>query len=158
MSVHNVAWSARRSGVASGQVIEDALSWLAGDDAEISTEKVRSYHGARLLMIHAKIKRKKTALASIANLGGDLLESLTDESELTSRIDDGNALHLRLDLASLVKGEIRLAEQFGTEVVKGRIKLEVYPGQQALEIAIEMLQDCAVIARENGLPCDPTVK
>ena len=144
--------------MASGQVIEDALSWLAGDDAEISTEKVRSYHGARLLMIHAKIKRKKTALASIANLGGDLLESLTDESELTSRIDDGNALHLRLDLASLVKGEIRLAEQFGTEVVKGRIKLEVYPGQQALEIAIEMLQDCAVIARENGLPCDPTVK
>ena len=158
MSVHNVAWGARRSGVASGQVIEDALSWLAGDDAEISTEKVRSYHGARLLMIRAKIKRKKAALASIANLGGDLLESLTDESELTSRIDDGNALHLRLDLASLVKGEIRLAEQFGTEVVKGRIKLEVYPGQQALEIAIEMLQNCAEIARENGLPADPAVK
>ena len=158
MSVHNVAWGARRSGVASGQVIEDALSWLVGDDAEISTEKVRSYHGARLLMICAKIKRKKAALASIANLGGDLLELLTDESELTSRIDDGNALHLRLDLASLVKGEIRLAEQFGTEVVKGRIKLEVYPGQQALEIAIEMLQNCAEIARENGLPADPAVK
>ncbi len=144
--------------MANGQVIEDALSWLAGDDAEISTEKVRSYHGARLLMIRATIKRKKAAQASIANLGGDLLESLSDKSELISHIDDGNALHLRLDLASLVKGEIRLAEQFGTEVVKGRIKLEVYPGQQALEIAKNMLQNCAVLARENGLPTNPAVE
>jgi RNA binding exosome subunit len=158
MGVHNISWSARRSAHASGQVIEDALSWLAGDDAEITTEMTRSYHGARILMIRASVKRKKAALTSIANLGENLLNSLTEDSGLSSRIDDDNALHLRLDLASLVKGEIRLAEAVGTEVVKGRIKLEVYPGQKPLEIAIETLAECARIADKNGLPSDPVAK
>ena len=155
MSVHNLTWVATSSGVGMTDVIHDALDWLSGGEAEISHEKVKSYHGPKMTVIRAKIGRKKAAREAICHLGSDLLSELSTPQELVSRIDDENSLHIRLDLAALVTSQIRLAEFQGDGVVKGRIKLEVYPGQECQEIARNLLQDCASKAERLGLPPSP---
>ena len=149
--MHNVTWYASSSGVASTEVIAAALSWLTGGEAEIIREKVKSYHGARMTMLRAQIHRKKAARESIAHLGVQLLSQLAQSDDLTARIDEENVLHIRLSISSLVRGSIELSEG-SEEQVKGRIKLEVYPGQDPLGNAREMLQISAHRAKEMGLP------
>ena len=149
--MHNVTWYASSSGVASTEVIAAALTWLTGGEAEITREKVKSYHGARMTMLRAQIHRKKAARESIAHLGVQLLSRLAQSDDLIARIDEENVLHIRLSISSLVRGSIELSEG-SEEQVKGRIKLEVYPGQDPLENAREMLQSSADRAKEMGLP------
>ena len=149
--MHNVTWYATSSGVASTEAIADALNWLTGGEAEISREKVKSYHGARMTMLCAQIHRKKAAKESIPHLGGELLSRLAQSDDLIARIDEENVLHIRLSISSLVRGSIELSEG-SEEQVKGRIKLEVYPGQDPLSNAREMLQISADRAVELGLP------
>ena len=151
MSVHNVTWYATASGVGSTEVIEEALKWLTGGNGNISREKVKSYHGARMTMLRAQIDRKKAARESIPYMGAELLGVLAQSGDLVSRIDDENVLHIRLSISSLVRGSIELSEG-SEEQVKGRIKLEVYPGQDPLENAMKMLESSAKRATELGLP------
>ena len=149
--MHNVTWYASSSGVASTEVIAAALNWLTGGEAEITREKVKSYHGARMTMLRAQIHRKKAARESIAHLGAQLLSRLAQSDDLIARIDEENVLHIRLSISSLVRGSIELSEG-SEEQVKGRIKLEVYPGQNPLGNARVMLQTSADRAMELGLP------
>lgn len=149
--MHNVTWYASSSGVASTEVIAAALTWLTGGEAEITREKVKSYHGARMTMLRAQIHRKKAARESIAHLGVQLLSRLAQSDDLIARIDEENVLHIRLSISSLVRGSIELSEG-SEEQVKGRIKLEVYPGQDPLGNAREMLQISADRAKEMGFP------
>ena len=151
MSVHNVTWYATASGLGSTEVIEGALNWLTGGNAQISREKVKSYHGARMMMLRAQINRKKTARESIPHMGARILDFLAQSGDLNARIDEENVLHVRLSIASLVRGSIEFSEG-SEEQVKGRIKLEVYPGQDPLENAREMLAASATKATELGLP------
>ena len=151
MSVHNVTWYATASGLGSTEVIEGALNWLTGGNAQISREKVKSYHGARMMMLRAQIGRKKAARESIPYMGAQILDFLAQSEDLISRIDEENVLHIRLSISSLVRGSIELSEG-SEEQVKGRIKLEVYPGQDPLENAREMLAASADRATELGLP------
>ena len=156
MSVHNVTWSATASAVGSTEVIERALDWFTGGHAEISKEKVKSYHGAKMLMIHARIMKKKAAKLSLAHLGVDFLQQLADKDELEPRIDDQNVLHIRLSLSALAKGSIEFSEGL-EEQVKGRIKLEVYPGQDPVKNAQELLNNSKDFAKNQGLPIDPKI-
>ena len=75
----------------------------------------------------------------MAHLGVQLLSRLAQSDDLITRIDEDNVLHIRLSISSLVRGSIELSDG-SEEQVKGRIKLEVYPGQDPLENAREMLQ------------------
>ena len=149
--MHNVTWYATASGVGSTEAIEEALKWLTGGNAEISREKVKSYHGARMTMLRAKIDRKRAARESIPHMGADLLGNLAQCDNLNARIDEENILHIRLSVSALVRGSIELSEG-SEEQVKGRIKLEVYPGQESVENAREMLAEAANRADELGLP------
>ena len=76
---------------------------------------------------------------------------IAQSDNLVDRIDDENILHIRLSLSSLVRGSIELSEG-SEEQVKGRIKLEVYPGQDSLDNAREMLEASANRATKLGLP------
>ena len=142
MSVHNVSWVATSSAVGNLEAIEAALSWLTGGDVPITKDKVRSYHGSRMVMLRAEITRKKAARTAVSPLGADLLATLAADQDLAERIDQANTLHLRLDLGELVRGNIALSDG-SEEEVKGRIKLEVYPGQNALENARTLLSESA---------------
>ena len=137
-------------------MIERALDWFTGGHAEISKEKVKSYHGAKMWMIHARIMKKKTAKMSLAHLGVDFLQRLVDKDELAARIDDQNVLHLRLSLSALAKGSIEFSEGL-EEQVKGRIKLEVYPGQEPVQNAQELLSISIDFARKQGFPITPGI-
>ena len=137
-------------------MIERALDWFTGGHAEISKEKVKSYHGAKMWMIHARIIKKKTAKMSLAHLGVAFLQRLVDKDELAARIDDQNVLHLRLSLSALAKGTIEFSEGL-EEQVKGRIKLEVYPGQEPVQNAQELLSSLIDFAQKHGLPIAPGI-
>ena len=154
--MHNVTWSATTSAVGSKEVIEHALGWMTGEQAELSNEKVKSYHGAKMILIHARIMKKKAAKLSLSHLGADFLLELAKSENLESRIDDDNTLHIRLSLQSLASGSIDFPSGY-EEQVKGRIKLEVYPGQKPQEIAHSMLVKAAEIAQDEGLPIDPKI-
>ena len=150
MSVHNISWNVTSSGLGSTDVIEASMNWLTGGLGEISREKVKSYHGSKMMMISAQINRKKDAKASICHLGPELLEELSASKDLEDKIDEKNILHIRLSISALVCGSIELSDG-PEEQVKGRIKLEVYPGQEPLEIARRMLLESARMAEEMGL-------
>ncbi len=106
-----------------------------------------------MTLFSAHIRQKKGAKQSIPHLGSELLNELSHSPDLKSRIDDGNTLHIRLDLSRLVSGSIELSDGSG-EQVKGRIKLEVYPGQDPIENARLMLAAAAAKADSEGLPID----
>ena len=151
MSVHNVSWNVTSSGLGSTEVIEASMNWLTGGLGEISREKVKSYHGSKMIMISAQINRKKDAKASICHLGPELLEELSASKDLEDKIDEKNILHIRLSISALVCGSIELSDG-PEEQVKGRIKLEVYPGQDVVENARKMLIESSKRAIEEGLP------
>ncbi|MDP6906799.1 MAG: RNA-binding domain-containing protein [Candidatus Thalassarchaeaceae archaeon] len=148
--MHNLTWSATSSAVGLDNTIEESLSWLTGGYAAISREKVKSYFGPKMILIKAHIERKKQAREAVSNLGFNLLTKLAESGDLAERIDEGNTLHLRLDLASLVCGRIQLMQDGGDGVVKGRFKLEVYPGQDPILIARELLSNAAKKAKKNN--------
>ena len=95
MAVHNITWNATSSGVGSTEAIEAALKWLTGGEAEITKEKVKSYHGARMTLLRAHIGQKKASKQSICHLGSNLLQQLSQSTDLEQRIDEGNVLHIR---------------------------------------------------------------
>jgi RNA binding exosome subunit len=152
VSVHNVTWSTTSSAFGAQELIERALEWMTGGYAEVFHEKVKSYHGAKMTLIHARIMKKKAAKMSLAHLGSEFLQKLADSDDLESKIDDDKVLHLRLSLDSLISGSIELS-LCQEEQVKGRIKIEVYPGQEPVENARSILSKAAEIARVEELPC-----
>ena len=152
MAVHNLSWVATSSGVGATEVIHEALQWLTGGEAIISREKVKSYHGPKMTVVKAKVDRKKSAREAICHLGHDFLSTLASSDDLAERIDESNTLHIRLDLAALVSAEIKQSGYQGDGVVKGKIKLEVYPKQNCVEIARQMLHRCAERAEKENLP------
>ena len=106
-----------------------------------------------MTLLRAHIGQKKASKQSICHLGYNLLQRLSQSTDLEQRIDEGNVLHIRLDISSLVSGSIELSSG-SEEQVKGRIKLEVYPGQDPIENARQMLSAAAEKADSEGLPVD----
>jgi RNA binding exosome subunit len=153
MAVHNITWNATSSGVGSTTGIEAALDWLTGGEAEITREKVKSYHGARMTLLKAHIPQKKAAKHSICHLGPEFLNQLSLSTDLINRIDEQNSLHIRLSVSSLMQGSIEFSKGV-EEQVKGRIKLEVYPGQDVIENARVMLTTAANKAKIDCLPVE----
>ena len=79
-----------------------------------------------------------------------MLRQLKDE--LDSRMDEDNVIHIRLDLLELLAGRISLTVPGDRPTVKGRAKLEVYPGNEPMDVAKETLDDAISAAKKLGLP------
>jgi RNA binding exosome subunit len=118
-------------------VIEDALSWLSGGLSEIIIHKENSTLGAPMQTISVKMKGKQ-ALSSLARLGNESLVSML-ELGLDNRVDEDKFLHVRLRLDKLVQGKGAVSLNSNEPVAKGKFKLEVYPGQKAIEVAEDLL-------------------
>jgi len=137
MGVHHVSWKSTASGLEDEYIHAAALSWLVGDDDAVEIERMNSYHGSAIHIVSAELKRRGQATKSLSRLGVEVLNQL--KSELTSRMDDDNVIHIRLDLLELLAGRISLTVPGDRPTVKGRAKLEVYPGQDVFTVAIETL-------------------
>ena len=134
MAFHGVSWRIHCSCVDDINLIEQAMKNLSDTTSEIIREKIKSYHGAPQFILEMKITNKKSAKLSFLKLGEGVLEEIVSNG-LKSQIDDDKVLHVRLSLSALVSGEYRLAQ--GPErknAVKGRFKIESYPGQKPSEI------------------------
>jgi len=132
-----VSWKSTASGLEDEYIHAAALSWLVGDDDAVEIERMDSYHGSPIHIVSADLKRRGQATKSLSRLGVEVLNQL--KSELTSRMDDDNVIHIRLDLLELLAGRITLTVPGDRPTVKGRAKFEVYPGQDVFTVAIETL-------------------
>ena len=115
-------------------LVTQALEWLTETDWNV--DMTTSYHGPKVALLSTQIKKNKQ------------LESFTQKlephhatllSELDSRLDENNVLHLRLNLESVLAQKIELIQSSeNAPVIKVRIKLAVYPGQDVEAIAAEI--------------------
>ena len=138
MGIHHVSWQSTASGVEDEYIHAAALSWLVGDDEAVSIERMNSYHGSPIHLISAELKRRGKATKSLSRLGEEVLDLLT--SELVSRLDEDNVIHIRLDLNDLLAGKVTLTVPGDRPTVKGKAKLEVYPGDVAMDVAISTIE------------------
>ena len=121
------------------EIIQSAMKQLSAVNSEVSWEKSKSYHGSPQTILEMRINNKKNAKQSLELLGKSLLNQLV-ENGIESQIDDDKNLHIRLSLSSLVAGKLRLAEgSEWTSAVKGKYKIESYPGQEPSEVLLELI-------------------
>ena len=144
MGVHHVSWQSTASGLEDEYIHAAALGWLVGDDEAVSIERMNSYHGSPIHLITAELKRRGKATKSLSLLGVDVLESL--QSELNDRLDENNVIHIRLDLLDLLSGKLTLTSPGERPTVKGKAKLEVYPGSEAMDVALETIENAKTAA------------
>ena len=100
---------------------------------------MNSYHGSPIHLVAAELKRRAHATKSLSRLGEEALNLL--KSQLDERIDDDNVVHIRLDLQDLLSGKVTLTIPGEKPTVKGRAKLEVYPGNEAKSVAISTIEN-----------------
>ena len=121
------------------EIIQSAMKQLSAVNSEVSWEKSKSYHGSPQTILEMRINNKKNAKQSLELLGRSLLNQLV-ENGIESQIDDDKNFHIRLSLSSLVAGKLRLAEgSEWTSAVKGKYKIESYPGQDPSEVLLELI-------------------
>ena len=145
-----MSWQSTASGVEDEYLHASALSWLVGDDDAVEVERMDSYHGSPIHIIRAELKRRGPATKSLSRLGVDVLQSLEDE--LDSRMDENNVIHIRLDLLNLLAGKVKLTKPGNRITIKGKAKLEVYPGDKVSEVAKDTLEKAISDAERLGLP------
>ncbi|MCH2646517.1 MAG: hypothetical protein MKZ53_06070 [Candidatus Thalassarchaeum sp.] len=139
MSLHSVSWRTHCSAMDDLEIIQSAMKQLSAVNSEVSWEKSKSYHGSPQTILEMRINNKKNAKKSLELLGKSLLNQLV-ENGIESQIDDDKNLHIRLSLSSLVAGKLRLAEgSEWTSAVKGKYKIESYPGQDPGEVLLELI-------------------
>ena len=112
-------------------LVTQALEWLS--ETEWNVEMTTSYHGPRVALLSTQIKKNKQLDSFIEKLEP---HHSTVLSELDARLDENNVIHLRLCLESIIGQQLILLESTQKKpVVKIRIKLAVYPGQNVESIA-----------------------
>ena len=121
------------------EIIQSAMKQLSAVNSEVSWEKSKSYHGSPQTILEMRINNKKNAKQSLELLGKSLLNQLV-ENGIESQIDEDKIFHIRLSLSSLVAGKLKLAEgSEWTSAVKGKYKIESYPGQDPSEVLLELI-------------------
>ena len=112
-------------------LVTQALEWLS--ETEWNVEMTTSYHGPKVALLSTRIKKNKQLDSFIEKLKP---HHSTVLSELGVRLDENNVIHLRLCLESIIGQQLVLLEPTQKKpVVKIRIKLAVYPGQNVESIA-----------------------
>ena len=147
MGLHYISWLSTASGLEDYQIHADALSWVIGDSETVDIEQTKSYHGSPIYLVKAEIKNKSRATKSLSRLGVRNLEKLIEE--IVERTDSQNVIHIRLSLERLLSGEIQVATSEDGPTVKGRAKIEVYPGNSAIDVAIKVLTEAINDAKKN---------
>ena len=112
-------------------LVTQALEWLS--ETEWNVEMTTSYPGPKVALLSTQIKKNKQLDSFIEKLKP---HHSTVLSELDARLDQNNVIHLRLCLESIIGQQLILLESTQKKpVVKIRIKLAVYPGQNVESIA-----------------------
>ena len=150
MGVHHVSWHAIASGVEDEIVVASALSWLVGSDDLVEIETTDSYHGSKFSVITSHINNKRKATDSLSRLGVEVLEEVL--RTIDERLDEEKTLHIRLDMIDLISGKLKLKYSENRPSIKGKTKLEVYPGDDVGKVAEETIKKAINDALNLRLP------
>ena len=137
MAIHHINCRTTSSGIDNLATIVDAMTWLCGDEELLSIDRTTSYHGSEINLISSHISKNRDIKSFVEKLKQTDLLKISEN--LTDRIDDSNILHFRICLDSLISGEISLADA-DEKTVKCSIKIEAYPGQNAIEQIANVLE------------------
>tara|TARA_B100000029_G_scaffold313729_2_gene306174 strand:- start:1152 stop:1592 length:441 start_codon:yes stop_codon:yes gene_type:complete len=141
MALHSARWRVHASAVDDVSLIEQSLCWLTGEGCEVNLEKGKSWHGSEQTIIETGVSGRKKSAHALSRLGKEGLQQLLDQG-VSSRIDEDKVLHIRISLSKLVCGEISLVGEGKSEpTVKGRFKVESYPGQDVETVTIELIHE-----------------
>jgi RNA binding exosome subunit len=137
MAIHHINCRTTSSGIDNLATIVDAMAWLCGDEELLSIDRTTSYHGSEINLITSHISKNRDIKSFVDKLKQTDLLKISEN--LTDRIDESNILHFRICLDSLISGEISLADA-DEKTVKCSIKIEAYPGQNAIEQITNVLE------------------
>ena len=142
MTIHGGLWRVHASAVDDITLITDSLGWLCGDKDGVQVQRIKSALGAPMYCLECKMSAKvaKESLRKIDSVS--LLEWLSQG--LQSRIDEDKVLHIRIGLDGLVMGTPTIVRDNNYGFVKGKFKLEVYPGQIPHDIAETLIKDVTI--------------
>ena len=140
MGVLSVVWRVHSSGLDDIKIVRHALDNLTGEGMESKEDVGRSWHGSPQVEFERRTRKKSKSRESLARMGTKALSGLMDE-DVSLRIDGNNIFHLRLSLADLCCGIVKITvPRRRLPCIKGEFKIEVYPGQDVLEVAKNVLQ------------------
>ena len=131
MSLHRGVWEVYASAVDNVELITDALKWLSGENSKIEIEKEKSVFGSLQTMIRSSMN-SKDARFSLNLLSEDSKSALMNDNEIERRIDDEKNFHIRIKLSDLVRGDVKLSDSQEDVIVKGKFKIEAYPGDDTV--------------------------
>jgi RNA binding exosome subunit len=139
MSFHRVNIRTSVSSLMDEEVTIQSLKWLLGTDVEIIQDRTTSYHGARLQVLSAELKRKKDISFFFS-----MVKPIFDDEflqGLDQRIDDAHVVHFRLDADALIEKNIVAHNVKEHHIIKCEAKLEVYPQQTPIDIFLEYIKE-----------------
>ena len=131
MSLHRGVWEVYASAVDNVELITDALKWLSGENSKIEIEKEKSVFGSLQTMIRSSMN-SKDARFSLNLLSEDSKSALMNNNDIERRIDDEKNFHIRIKLSDLVRGDVKLSDSQEDVIVKGKFKIEAYPGDDTV--------------------------
>jgi len=118
-------------------LVTEALQWFTGTEWEV--DMTSSYHGPKVALLNTYIQKNKLVSEFVQRLGKD--NSKLIQEQLGQRMDENNVIHARFDLEKIVGQVVSLTPQdHEGPVIKVRMKVAVYPGQDASDIAMQVFQ------------------
>ena len=118
-------------------LVTEALQWFTGTEWEV--DMTSSYHGPKVALLSTHVQKNKLVSEFVQRLGKD--NSKLIQQQLEQRMDENNVIHARFDLEEIVGQVVSLTPQdHEGPVIKVRMKVAVYPGQDATEIAMQVFQ------------------
>lgn len=113
-------------------LVTEALHWFTGTEWEV--DMTSSYHGPKVALLSTHVQKNKLVSEFVQRLGDD--NSLLIKQQLEQRMDENNVIHARFDLEKIIGQIVSLTtKDHNGPVIKVRMKVAVYPGQDAMDIA-----------------------
>ena len=118
-------------------LVTEALQWFTGTEWDV--DMTSSYHGPKVALLRTHVQKNKLVSEFVQRLGKD--NSKLIQEQLEQRMDENNVIHARFDLENIIGQVVSLTPQdHNGPVIKVRMKVAVYPGQDATDIATQVLQ------------------
>ena len=118
-------------------LVTEALEWFTGTEWDV--DMTSSYHGPKVALLTTLVQKNKLVSDFIQRLGEDNSNLINEQLE--QRMDENNVIHTRFDLEKMVGQIVSLTPQdHNGPVIKVRMKVAVYPGQDAKDVAMQVFK------------------
>ena len=138
MSLHRGVWEVYASALDNVELITDSLNWLSGENSQIDIKKEKSVFGSLQTIITSNMNSKNAKL-SLNRISDESKSFLLRDNEIERRIDEEKYFHIRIKLSDLVMGMVNLSDSNEDVIVKGKFKIEAYPGDDIVSKISEII-------------------